>query len=204
MGAFVLGYHGCDRDVGESLLSGKTQFKASENAHDWLGHGIYFWENNPMRAMDWAQFMAAHSRFKHRVHTPYAVGAVIDLGNCLDLTESSSLILVEEAFHSLKKLFELSDLTLPENKAASKEDEDLVERFLDCAVINHVHELCEDYSEELFDTVRGAFHEGRPLYPGAAIMQKTHIQLCVRNSSRVRGIFRVPELQKEKGGKRRI
>jgi hypothetical protein len=29
MGAFVLGYHGCDRDFGEQLLSGKKELKGS-------------------------------------------------------------------------------------------------------------------------------------------------------------------------------
>lgn len=57
MGAFVLGYHGCDKEVGEQILAGKADFKTNEeNTWDWLGHGIYFWENNPKRAKEWAQF----------------------------------------------------------------------------------------------------------------------------------------------------
>ena len=55
MGSFVLGYHGCDRKVGEAVLAGKKELKQSKNEHDWLGHGIYFWENNPQRALDWAK-----------------------------------------------------------------------------------------------------------------------------------------------------
>jgi hypothetical protein len=38
---FVLGYHGCDRVVGERLLRG-TPFRPSDNEYDWLGPGIYF------------------------------------------------------------------------------------------------------------------------------------------------------------------
>lgn len=63
MGAFALGYHGCDRDVAETLLSEDPKFKHSTNDYDWLGSGIYFWENNPKRAMDWARFMAKHPNF---------------------------------------------------------------------------------------------------------------------------------------------
>lgn len=44
MGAFVLGYHGCDQDFGEALLAGERSLRVSKNAHDWLGHGIYFWK----------------------------------------------------------------------------------------------------------------------------------------------------------------
>lgn len=54
---FVLGYHGCDRTVGEKLLSGED-FKKSENSYDWLGAGIYFWENNPKRGLDFAREMS--------------------------------------------------------------------------------------------------------------------------------------------------
>ncbi len=52
--AFVLGYHGCSREVGEAVLSGDTHLKKSENAYDWLGPGVYFWEGSPKRAMQFA------------------------------------------------------------------------------------------------------------------------------------------------------
>jgi hypothetical protein len=191
MGAFVLAYHGCDREVGEALLAGKSEFRPSQNAHDWLGHGVYFWENNPRRAIEWAQFMANHSLFKDRVKNPYAVGAVIDLGNCLDLTESLSLALVKTAYDGLSRIFKSADNGLPKNIPVSSHDEDLLKRYLDCAVINHVHET----TEEPFTTVRAAFHEGGELYPGAAIKAKTHIQLCVRNMTNIRGIFRIPDIE---------
>ena len=52
--SFVLGYHGCDRETSERLLLNEP-FRPSENAYDWLGAGIYFWEANPDRALDWAR-----------------------------------------------------------------------------------------------------------------------------------------------------
>lgn len=52
--SFVLGYHGCDADVAEKLLK-KEKFRPSQNLYDWLGHGIYFWEANPQRAMLFAR-----------------------------------------------------------------------------------------------------------------------------------------------------
>jgi hypothetical protein len=50
---FVLGYHGCDKAIAEKLLGG-TPFQASENDYDWLGPGIYFWEANPLRGLEYA------------------------------------------------------------------------------------------------------------------------------------------------------
>ena len=42
---FVLGFHGCDIETRDKIISGKTTLKPSENSYDWLGNGIYFWEN---------------------------------------------------------------------------------------------------------------------------------------------------------------
>jgi hypothetical protein len=40
--AFVLGFHGCDKTVGEKVLANRDNLKASENDFDWLGTGVYF------------------------------------------------------------------------------------------------------------------------------------------------------------------
>lgn len=58
----VLGFHGCDREVAEAVLCGKDEVRVSNNAHDWLGSGAYFWENNPSRALAWATFLAANPK----------------------------------------------------------------------------------------------------------------------------------------------
>jgi hypothetical protein len=51
--SFILGYHGCDVRIAEALLEGKA-FKQSLNDYDWLGPGVYFWEANPQRGLDFA------------------------------------------------------------------------------------------------------------------------------------------------------
>ena len=96
--SFVLAYHGCDRDLGKRLLSGSASFKPSENDFDWLGPGVYFWESNPHRALEFAQ--EKHKRGE-RVRNPFVVGAVIDLGLCLDLTTKDSLENLRDAHRSL-------------------------------------------------------------------------------------------------------
>ena len=96
--SFVLGYHGCDRHVGERLLAGEP-FKASQNDYDWLGPGIYFWEANPLRGLAFAQESSRRSRAA--IHTPFVVGAVIDLALCLDLTTAAGVAFVRTAYESL-------------------------------------------------------------------------------------------------------
>ena len=53
--SFVFGYHGCDESVKSAVLFGKEHLRPSTNDYDWLGRGIYFWEQNAERAMDFAQ-----------------------------------------------------------------------------------------------------------------------------------------------------
>lgn len=51
----VLGFHGCDANLAEQVVLGKTMLKKSDHDYDWLGPGIYFWENNVDRAEQWAK-----------------------------------------------------------------------------------------------------------------------------------------------------
>lgn len=137
--------------------------------------------------------MAGHSEFKNRVTEPYAIGAIIDLGNCLDLTESISLRAVKASYEYLALMNEIFETPMPVNESGFKGDEDLIKRYLDCAVINNVHALREEEKLEPFATVRAPFTEGKELYAGSKIQSKTHIQICVREPARIRGVFRVKE-----------
>jgi hypothetical protein len=78
----ILGYHGCEGVLTQQIVVGESELKASMNGHDWLGQGIYFWAHDPLRAAEWA----ADRRFR-QLTEPGVVGAVIDLGRCLNLAE---------------------------------------------------------------------------------------------------------------------
>ena len=75
--SLVIGYHGCDRKVAERVVAGRDDLKPSQNAWDWLGHGIYFWEDSHGRALRWAKEEAKHGGSK--IKSPAVLGAVIDL-----------------------------------------------------------------------------------------------------------------------------
>lgn len=72
----VTGYHGCDRDFGRKLIANEQQLQPNDKKYHWLGTGIYFWENDPERALEWAKEKASRGE----IANPYVVGAVIDLG----------------------------------------------------------------------------------------------------------------------------
>lgn len=187
---FVLGFHGCDRGVAERVLSGKDNLKQSENDYDWLGHGIYFWEGNPQRALHYAKHLKQNPHLsKSRVKPEAVVGAIIDLGNCLNLLEAESLQILTSSFTSIWKFAENSGSSLPENVKPLDEEEDVLIRRLDCAVIQMTHTLYDDIGKKPFNTVRGVFWEGKELYPNAGFREKNHIQICVRNLNCIKGYF---------------
>ena len=186
--ALVLGYHGCDRGVGERILGSGGHLRPSENDYDWLGSGIYFWEDNPSRALEWAAFVRDNPKFSRaRIRDPFVIGAVIDPGNCLDLLETDSIRIVEAAYLRLAAALSAAGVPMPKNQRQGNE---WAVRRLDCAVVIHVHEFNAQAGEAEFDTVRAAFVEGEPLYPGAGFHRRTHIQLCVRSTSQIIGYFR--------------
>lgn len=190
--SFVLGYHGCDRRIGEGILRNDEHVGISKNRYDWLGEGAYFWENSPERAHEWAEFLKKHPlQRSRRIENPFVIGAIIDLGNCLDLTDASSLQIVRAGYDEFQRANVLAGVKLPVNEPAHGRDIDLLKRHLDCAVINFVHLLREREGLDAFDTVRGVFAEGGELYPGAKVMAKTHVQVCVRNPKKsIKGYFR--------------
>jgi len=183
--AWILGYHGCDRKVGEGLLSGNKEIRPSKNPYDWLGAGAYFWENSYPRALAWAESLKKNpSASKMKVYEPFVVGAIIDPGNCLDLSEAGCLDILRTAYRPFAETMSASGTSMPINEPAHSNDQDLVKRKLDCAVVNFLHQLREEAKETPFDTVRCPFMEGGPLFAGSKFSSRTHVQLCVRHPSK--------------------
>ncbi len=180
----MLGYHGCDAAVADKLLAG-APFKPSDNDYDWLGPGIYFWEANPRRGLQFAQELADLTRGP-KITSPTVIGAVIDLGLCLDLTTAAGVGQVQEVYQGFKDIAEKDGRPLPKNS------QDKLRRPLDCAVIRTLHDIRKQVGFKAIDSVRGLFIEGEPIYEGSGIYSKTHSQICVRNAFCIKGVFRVP------------
>ncbi len=184
---FILGFHGCDQRVVDDVVCGRQQLRLSENDYDWLGHGIYFWENDPVRAYEYAIMLRDNPRRgQGTVEQPAVLGAVIDLGYCMNLMESSTLQLLSLAYSALCNSLQTDGEDLPRNLPGKSGGEELLLRYLDCAVIEFVHKLRSDI---FFDSIRGLFIEGEDLYPNAGFKTKNHIQVCVRNPNCIKGYF---------------
>lgn len=188
--SFLLGYHGCDRKTGERLLLNEA-FRASDNGYDWLGSGTYFWESNPVRALEWAQKHVERKRYANHSPEPFVVGAVIDPGYCLDLIGSNGTSALAKVYPLYRTFMAASGVPVPINGGG----EHYLQRKLDCAVINFAHEIRAAELQPAFDTVRGVFMEGDRIYPTSGFRRQTHIQICVRNPACIKGVFRVPQSQ---------
>lgn len=189
--SFVLGYHGCDQATANKLINGDISLLKSERDYDWLGPGAYFWESDPQRAREWADWKVSIGAYKSAA----VIGAVIDLRHCLDLVSREDVELLAFAHKSFATLQRRAGLPIPKNKSVKGQpNADRVLRFLDCAVFRHLHSILENQPDderdvEPFDTVRGMFTEGGKLYPGCGFRKRTHVQIAVRNDACIRGLF---------------
>lgn len=196
--AIVTAFHGCDVSIANKVVLGQEMLRKSNHDYDWLGHGIYFWENDVNRAMQWAIDNA--KRPNSSIKEPGVLGAFLDLGYCLDLTNSACLQLLKEPYQVLKRAAELTGLPLPKNVdplVIGDRTKDRILRKLDCAVIETLHQLNKVAGLDLYDSVRGVFWEGEELYPGAGFREKNHIQIAIINPNCIKGFFIPRELDRQ-------
>lgn len=177
----IIGFHGCDRETYENVLHNHDFLKPSINNYDWLGNGIYFWEQNLERAHQWAEL-------NKRICTPAVIGAVIDLGYCLNLLDNTYISMLKNEYALFVIEASLCGDTIPQNKNV-KGNTDLLLRYLDCAVIEHLHKSRNSTKEIPFDSVRGVFFEGNTIYPTSGFYEQSHIQICIRNPNCIKGFF---------------
>ncbi len=183
----IFGYHGCDRSVAGSVLTGRRQLGPSSNDYDWLGSGIYFWEHGPSRALEWAENAA--KRPGSRIKQPAVLGAVIQLGICFDFLDTRHTDYLAEYFPLYVRTLQNEGKPIPQNRQAPDSDDDWVLRRLDCQFINWLVPVLEAGMGVRIQTIRGVFQEGEPAFPGGGIRRKSHIQIAVRDPGVIVGFF---------------
>lgn len=184
--SYVFGFHGLDETIGREIVSGLRDLKSSQNSYDWLGNGIYFWENNLSRAQKWAQDQS--KRIKSTVLEPFVIGAALDLGCCFDLLEQENLDFLAAQYELMKNELLFNNEPLPQNKPWSANDIDFKNRELDCAVIRYAIQAAKEIGVN-YDSVRSAFWEDEELYPTAGFRQYNHVQIAIINPDCIKGVF---------------
>lgn len=193
----IFGFHGCDESVRDRLLNQPDEIVISKEKYDWLGHGMYFWENNYQRALQWAE----DKRKRGRIEKPAVIGAVLFLGYCCDFLDSTYIHILKRYFDLMAINYIALEQDLPENRDLPHDRyKDKILRELDCAVIEFMHRetsltieadmQTRGFSQfKVFDSTRGVFTEGGPVFAGAGILEKSHIQICIRNPNCIKGFF---------------
>jgi hypothetical protein len=176
----IVGYHGTSRARAEQIVRNQS-FNSSRNNHDWLGHGMYFWEHAPKQAKWWAE-----RRFKGDAAV---VASMIRLGNCLDMLDPDNCRLLSD-FHDV---LVRDGVALPENHNTRK--------YRDCAVFESYYAAVQSRSEPSIDSARGVYvptpgasgaeDSGYRLWKRSWLTFDAHIQICVRNPKCILGTWPV-------------
>ena len=190
----VIGYHGTGLATALRLVTRVEEFRPSQRAFDWLGHGIYFWEYAPQQALRFARIRQRQYQRKQnktaedlrRATEPLAVvGCMIRLGNCFDLLEPERVDYLQVVFEHYKKVKEGVGAALPKNTRKY--------RKLDCDVFEYAYQfLLQDRPGHPIDSARGVYvpaRGDRRVWEGSWISRDAHIQLCVRNPNRLLGAW---------------
>jgi hypothetical protein len=167
----VRGFHGTTPTFAESIIH--NGFKLSRNDYDWLGDGVYFFQDAPQRAMEWAAAQYGE---------PAAIGALIHLDSCMDLLDIRWFQALNEIYNSFLDQVKRAGSRLPLQTSGAHR--------LDRVVINYAVGVLEGQGINI-RAVRAAFAEGAPAFPGSALFDRAHVQIAVRDLSLIENIWRV-------------
>ena len=158
----AIAFHGTSAERAASILS--CGFRPSMNDYDWLGDGVYFFQEAPSRAWEWA--------CTRHPDQATVVGARIGLSNCMDFLDLEWAKLLGRVYDEFLSMIKSSGTPMPTQTGGAHR--------LDREVINYAVRVLEDEGVRV-ESVRGAFSEGKPAFPNSAILDKSHIQIAVRN-----------------------
>ncbi|WP_309733732.1 hypothetical protein [Chamaesiphon sp. OTE_75_metabat_556] len=161
----VSGYHGTSQTKATSIL--KNGFLTSDNDYDWLGTGIYFFQDAPMRAKQWA--IEQHSQ------EPAVICARIQLDNCIDLFDIKWFPILKNIYNLFDDQYRDTNKPLPkQNPVRSKAHR------LDCAFFNYASQFLSRQGQIVTST-RAVFVEGECIFPDSAIFDLAHAQIAVKD-----------------------
>ena len=171
----LVGYHGTNIESARQIL--QTGFTPSRNNYDWLGKGVYFWQDAPYRAWNWAGEYC-----KKKGGDPAVIRSLVRIRrnefiDLLDYSQDPNWTNFIRTAHQC--LQQQTSSRLPPNKRA------IGYHALDKLVLDT---LVEDILKPIdinILAIRACFQEGEEIYPGSAIYNKSHIQIAVRDTGSI-------------------
>ena len=179
----LVGYHGTNIESARRILD--TGFIPSRNNYDWLGKGVYFWQDAPYRAWDWAKDYS-----NKKGGSPAVIRSLVKIRrdefmDLLDYSQDPNWSNHLRRTHQC--LQQQTSSVLPPNKRA------IGYHALDRLVIDTlIVDILKPMDINIL-AVRACFQEGEEVYPGSAIYNKSHIQVAVRDTNSLVGSILLTE-----------
>lgn len=162
----ILGFHGTDIPSAASIM--QNGFRLSRNPYDWLGDGVYFFQDAPARAWEWA--------YEHHGSQAAVLSSTIRLDNCMDLLDIRWTGVLSDAYDAFLQQLQRTGQRPPvQTPGAHRLDRD---------VINYAVGVLQDRGTHVH-VVRASFSEGGPVFPGSALFSRAHVQIAVRDLSAI-------------------
>lgn len=176
--------HATTQDIATTIL--QEGFKNSQNSYDWLGSGIYFFQEAPNFAYHWA----TQDRKEGQLDDVALIAADIDVTGFIDLLDYEWGGTLKDTYRSLD---EQGD---PDFRKVQERQQEFVlgsdkrqGHWLDRYVLEASVTMLE--ANDIYITgIRSAFWEGSRLYPKSHLMDRQHIQIAVREVSAIKNLWR--------------
>lgn len=172
----IRAYHVTEQTNGTSILA--TGFNRSRNSYDWLGYGIYFYQEAPKFAIHWA----TKERVEGAFTDPCLLGIDIEYRGFLDLLDYGQIDILRAVYDGLSK-----KAGKRFSKIKSKQKPFIVGgppsgHALDRYVIEAAARLLQKQGIAI-RAVRAVFLSGQPIYDKSHLTDREHIQIAVRDPS---------------------
>lgn len=152
-------FHGTDLDSARGIEA-EQKFSPTLNEKEYLGDGVYFFENSKWHAIDWARRKCQKNGFESLA----VLNATINLGKCLDLSNYDHRRIVKQVVTSYKK-WGVNDVP-------------------DGVAINIIHKKCN------IDSARGVHvtPEIGKIFEGSDFFDYSYLMICVKNKDNISNI----------------
>jgi hypothetical protein len=183
----VYGYHGTlDIYIPDIFKNG---FRKSPRSSLWLGHGAYFFQDGPERALNWAKALAVRMRVKPVpvVCEARVLKAAIDLSNSIDWFDMAHLdqIATLSTLWQQGRQFQQHPFSTnfmnprPEKLGWNFDDHEFWE-FVQLSYTN---------SKIDFDSIRMPFAEGTPIHRTSWIFDESSAIINIKNRSAIKSLI---------------
>jgi hypothetical protein len=169
----VYGDRGTSQAQAASIL--RNGFQASDNDYDWLGTGVYFFQDAPLRAEQLAR--------ERHPQNPAVICAVIRLENCIGLFDINWVPQLKNVYNLFVQQYRSTDRPLPkQNPDRSKAHR------LDCAFFNYASKFLSSEQQPV-ESIRAVFVEGKRIFSDSAIFDLAHVQIAIKNRALIKQYY---------------